>query len=93
MNKIFRYRDVMKEIYEEFSGIEEKSLDKIVKSGLYTMKSELRKGEELLIHAASSNTEEGYIPGWIKFYKEMTPAQYRAYIKRRDIKRELHDAN
>lgn len=88
MKGIFRYKDVMEELYSEFSEIEPKALDAIVREGLYTMKSELRKGEELLIHSASSSTDENYIPGWIKFYKDMTPLQYRQYIKRRDKKRD-----
>ena len=87
MKKIFRYNDVMEELYSEFSKIEPKSLDTIIRNGLYTMKSELRKGEELLIHSASSNLDENYVPGWIKFYKDMTPQQYGAYLKRRDKKR------
>lgn len=88
MNKIFRYNNIMKELYEEFSELDPKSLDNIIKGGLYTMKSELSKSEELLIHSASSSIEENYIPGWIKFYKDMSPQQYRAYLKRRDNKRD-----
>jgi len=93
MKKIFRYKDLMGEIYEEFSEIDPKALDNIIKKGLYSMKTELRKGEELLIHAASTNIDDNYVPGWIKFYKEMTPEKYGAYIKRRDKKRKLEDAN
>jgi predicted translin family RNA/ssDNA-binding protein len=88
MKRVFRYKDVMEELYSEFSEIEPKALDAIIRDGLYTMKSELRKGEELLIHSASSNIDEDYVPGWIKFYKDMTPPQYREYIKRRDKKRD-----
>jgi hypothetical protein len=88
MNKIFKYKDVMPEIYDAFPELDQKSLDKLILKGLYTMKSELYKGEELLIHAATSNLKPDYIPGWIKFYKNMTPEQYRGYIKRRDKKRD-----
>ena len=78
----------MGELYEEFSELDPKALDDIILGGLYTMKSELRKGEELLIHGASSNLNEDYIPGWIKFYKDMTPKQYSSYLKRRNKKRD-----
>ena len=77
----------MEEIYEEFSEIEPSALDDIIKKGLYTAKSEFSKGEELLIHSASSNLNENYIPGWIKFYRDMSPARYKKYIERRNKKR------
>ena len=88
MKKILRYKDVMEELYEEFSEIKPEALDAIIKKGLYTAKSEFSKGEELLIHSASTNRAEGYIPGWIKFYRDMTPAKYNSYIKRRNKKRD-----
>jgi hypothetical protein len=92
MNKILRYKDIMEELYEEFSEIDPKSLDNLVKKGLYKMKSELYRGEELLVHSASSNLSEDYIPGWIKIYKDMTPDQYRSYIVKRDKRRKARDA-
>ena len=79
----------MEELYEKFSELDPKSLDYLIRTGLYTMKSELRKNEELLIHSASSNLDEDYVPGWIKFYKDMSPQQYRRYITRRDNKRNV----
>lgn len=88
MKKILRYKDIMEEIYSEFSEIDPKALDDIIKKGLYTAKSEFSKGEELLIHSASTNRSENYIPGWIKFYRDMSPARYNSYIKRRNKKRD-----
>lgn len=88
MNKILRYKDIMEELYDEFSEIEPSALDTIIKKGLYTAKSEFSKGEELLIHSASSNLDDNYIPGWIKFYRDMSPARYKTYLKRRNKKRD-----
>jgi hypothetical protein len=59
-------KNVMTEIYDEFPELEEKSLDKICKTGLSTILKLTQKREELILKL-NTNTE-------IKFYTPTSQA-------------------
>ena len=85
---IFRYGDVMEEIHEEFSEIDPKALDNIVKIGLTTLKKELNRGEEMLMHHYIKTKDPDALEGMLKFYRRMSPEEFAIYVTERDLKRE-----
>jgi hypothetical protein len=74
--------DVLKELYEEFPEIDEKSIDKICKAGISGINKLMRSNEELRIDLDDSEQIKFFIPCSPETQDEIT----KQNIRRRRLK-------